>query len=218
MRTPKLLVTLLAIGMAMTGCSAETATVPMKTIQPTPTRNASKALDKVPLLSLLPTAATASTGIGTSLITGDKPQSATANTATPRPTDGLTRCELAINGMRSAAFSEAASASFIGSDNTDGSGGSYSSGLYRFKSNSEAKAFIDTFAKIGEYCPAQQGSRIEAWDSGIPESAGFIMTDSTTRYEDAFRKGKIVAVGDCPSAESATEMLQLQIRTLAGIK
>lgn len=216
MRTPKLLVTLLVVGMAVTGCTAVTAAVPMKTIQPTPTLNASKALDTVPLLSLLPTAATASKGIGTSLTASEKPDSATSNTATPRPTDGLTRCELAYNGVVSAAFSGRAAASFNGAD-IDGAKGNYTSSLYRFKSDSEAKAFIDEIGKVGEYCPAQQGSRFAAWDSGIPESVGLITTVGTTSYVAALRKGKIVALGGCPSAESATKMLQLQIRTLASI-
>ena len=216
MRTPKLLVALLAIGMAMTGCTAVTAAVPMKTIQPTPTRNASKALDTVPLLSLLPTAATASKGIGTSLTASEKPDSATSNTAIPRPTDGLTRCELAFDRTGSAAFSGRAAVSFDGAD-IDGAKGHYTSSLYRFKSDSEAKAFIDEIGKVGEYCPAQQGSRFAAWDSGIPESVGVITTVGTTSYVAALRKGKIVALGGCPSAESARKMLQLQIRTLASI-
>lgn len=212
MRTPKLLVTLLVIGMTVTGCSAVSGAAPVKTPQSTPTVDASKALDTVPLASLLPTAHTASTGVGVSLNADGKPESTVVNTATPRPTDGLTRCELAFNETRSFPFTELATALFDGSD------GRYSANLLRYESDSDAVAYLDAIARIGKYCPTQAGSGVTAWDSGIPETAGFVLTDSTTSYGTAIRKGRIVAFGSAPTPDSATKMLQLQIRILAAVK
>jgi hypothetical protein len=207
-RASKLLVVLLIFGVTVTGCAARSSATP----ESGAASDASQALDKVSLGSLLPTVEVARDAIGVSLSIYEKPEITDGNKVTPRPTDGFTHCQDAINNWRSAPYKQSALLSF------DGAEGRYTWYYLRFESNSGAVDYFDSVTKIGKYCPLQPESGITAWDSGIPNTAGFTLVTSTTGQLAAFRKGKIIALAAAPSPGSATKLLQQQIRTLAAVK
>ena len=134
------------------------------------------------------------------------------STASPKPTIGLTRCELSLNEWTYPPYSEVVQQTYNGPD------GLYALLYYRFASDLTAAAYVKATTNVGKYCSSVPSSGVAAWDNGIPNTVGFSRTKNSTEQLTFFRQGKIVAGVDGASQELTTKLLQLQIRTIAAVK
>ena len=200
--------TTLVVVMALTGCSAG-ALAPATS---SAAAGSTRALDKASLRSLVPSSKAAGDAVGTDLSLEGNLETRARNTASPKPTIGLTRCELSLNEWTYPPYSEVVQQTYNGPD------GLYALLYYRFASDLTAAAYVKATTNVGKYCSSVPSSGVAAWDNGIPNTVGFSRTKNSTEQLTFFRQGKIVAGVDGASQELTTKLLQLQIRTIAAVK
>ena len=198
MRTPKLLVTLIVVGMAMTGCAAQTAD-PSTDVP---------ALDRAPIVDLLPAHSAIDRALGRDLPYTQEPREIVLTSDSNQPSDG-TVCDL------SEYTSGHPNASLAGQVIVGAPKETVGIEVFRFSDLGSATKYMKTVSTLQDECALQKKSGITSWST---RESDFTAWQEGGQPHSAFQWGAIVGYVFATAEEDAAKITKLLSDTMADFK